>query len=364
MTSITTHVCTEHREKLFWQNLFTHTQKPQIPLLKIQLPSTQQITTENFHRSPTGLPVADGALTRNFSSIIRNTVWEKYTPAWQRLLHRFLGLAVRDDRGPLLLGAQLALKWKHTTTACYWIAVLCVRKVLSLPRTTADTRLTRVLEHNAKSEIHDYPWSMHHTQVLELWSTAVLTLAHELVVVLICLSFLLGQRQADMAQLAVEDVTLETNDLYNVTTVVITVRRGKVIPHIGPYTLHVSGHLAHRLWRWREHRRTTGNLFLFSKANTDSQREHLNGRIRNELKGLDQRLELRSIRRGGLEMFALCGMPMELIRRNFSKHTTEAMLVGYLRHGAASWDQTQQQLQALRWFNEQPLSTPDIAHHL
>ena len=73
-----------------------------------------------------------------------------------------------------------------------------------------------------------------------------------------------------MAQLARTDITKELHG----STICITVRRGKVVPKIGPYTLHMSASspLAQALYAATK---TSRGEFVFSTSNTLKERAHL-----------------------------------------------------------------------------------------
>ena len=314
------------------------------------MPPNSNLSNKSHHQSHSS---AGAVSSQRFRSLISGSVWDKYTAQWKTTLLRFLTLAQREDRFRALeLERTAAGGWKHSTNSTYWGAILCVRKILSLPVSAADSMTSRTLEHLAKSEVHDYPRPMHKILVLQLWLIPHPSRHGELIAALIVTSFLFGQRVSDIAQLAVVDLEIQYFPLQRTSTVCVTVRRGKVIPHIGPYSLHCSGPLAERLWRWRMIRMQEHREFLFSDGNTPDQRQRLGTHVRNELKAWDPELEQRSIRRGGLQLMASSGMPLETIRSNFSKHTTAPMLMTYLQHGAVLWDQATVQITSLQWFGQ------------
>ena len=72
--------------------------------------------------------------------------------------------------------------------------------------------------------------------------------------------------------------------------------------------------------------------FLFSDGNTQREREALTHQAATILEDIDPSLEVRSVRRGGLQRMASSGMLYPDILR-FSKHTSEASLNRYLNNG-------------------------------
>ena len=150
------------------------------------------------------------------------------------------------------------------------------------------------------------------------------------------LAYVWGQRISDVIQLGTDDFTWEWFGAKRFTT---TVRRGKVIRHIGPYSLSISdGQLARQVATFVGHRRQQGHQFLFTDTNTQPQRDHMGRQIRDLLKLVNPELEQRSIRRGGLTRMARQGVPIAVIRTMFSKHASEPMLMRYLENGRAVYD--------------------------
>ena len=280
-----------------------------------------------------------------FIETIRGTVWSTLGQKWLAQCSRFSGLAIAPNRFQIIELARTTNKWKCSSTATYWAATMCARKMLGLPKVAADTKTTNYLEHLSNTELHCYAMSLNDAYFLEIW---FLRIPEGLI---ICVAYLLGQRVSDMAQLAPGDLTLEFQN----TTICITVRRGKVIQYIRPYVLHLSSQcpVAQALWHLRSVRQH--HAFLFSETNSMKERTKLGTKIRNILKTIHPDLEQRSIRRGGLERMATHDVPLQTIQENFSKHTTIEMLLGYLRHGAVSSHQAQVQLAVTSWTMSQQL---------
>jgi hypothetical protein len=95
-------------------------------------------------------------------------------------------------------------------------------------------------------------------------------------------------------------------------------------------------------------RRAALEDFFFSAKNKKTERLYIAEKIRTILGAMSPRLQIRSIRRGGLTMMAEAGIPLEDNRSNFSKHSSPAMLMTYLNAGAVSAHQAQQQIDAVR----------------
>ncbi len=78
-----------------------------------------------------------------------------------------------------------------------------------------------------------------------------------------------------------------------------------------------------------------GRKLIFTTYNSDREREAVAKQVKAILKTAGHTLELRSIRRGGLQYMAVSGMPLEKILL-FSKHRSMDMLMRYLDWGAVS----------------------------
>ena len=235
------------------------------------------------------------------------SIWLKYTAKWLSLVQKFSGLATLPGRFQVMEICRVNSRWKCTTTATYWAATMCARKIMGLAKgaeLASDSKVANHYQHLANSELHDYCRSLTDCSVLEIWTTT-----SEVAGLIICVSYILGQRVSDMAQLAILDLTLELQN----STICITVRRGKVIQYIRPYVLHLSTTcpVAQALWKLRNDRLTHGAEFLFSTSNTLKERLKIGDRIRNTLKLTHPDLELRSVRRGGLERMAANGVPLQ-----------------------------------------------------
>jgi hypothetical protein len=162
------------------------------------------------------------------------------------------------------------------------------------------------------------------------------------------LAFVHGQRLPDMVQLSVTD--LETCS----DSCVVHVRRGKVMNHKPPFTLalHWGRSYTADLMKAKKAAEAKGWNFFLSESNTETEREAATSKLREMLHWIGpvkdattvttiggspspRSLEIRSVRRGGLQQMAMAGFSLALIL-NYSKHSDIPMLLKYLDNGAKS----------------------------
>jgi integrase len=228
-------------------------------------------------------------------------------------------------------------------------------KLLSLTKTLADRETARFLSQRESEEIPDYPLPLtceHFRLMMESATTSsapITDLAYQALIAS-CLSFLFGQRVSDILLLRAQDITTEIGGLLfdnPSLSKVITVRRGKVIQFTGPYVLHLKGNseLSLLLQRLTNERQEPESLLFHPKTAKY---------VASTLKLYNEEYETRSVRRGGLQALALTGMPLADIRRHFSKHRDDAMLLRYLQHGAPLLEQRN-----LHFWSQQLLLGPD-----
>lgn len=161
-------------------------------------------------------------------------------------------------------------------------------------------------------------------------------------------AFLLGQRLPDMVQLSVESFREHSDSL------VIAVTLGKVMQFKHPFVLPLAWHLPHTkaILRARDRAVKKGYYFVLTRANTAEQRRkattkirtmlHSVGRVRPPTEGgtiggdrTPRRLQIGSVRRGGLQHMATAGFSLNRILE-FSKHSDVPMLLRYLDDGGAA----------------------------
>jgi integrase len=189
-----------------------------------------------------------------------------------------------------------------------------------------DNRVLRILKQRAVCYPVAFPAPMtnlHMTALLSRYAPL-----YPSVTAIARFSWIAGQRLSDMLQLACEDI--QTTDHH----LVVTVRRGKVLHAIQPYTIHLnkSEATATALLAAKREALSHGLSFLISQGNEPAVRSSVKQLIAMMLLSVDERLELRSFRRGGLQAMAANGLTLEEIRR-FSMHKSDEMLLRYLNWG-------------------------------
>ena len=145
------------------------------------------------------------------------------------------------------------------------------------------------------------------------------------------IAFLNGQRNSDMIQLGVAD--LQINEDY----MMVTVRRGKTVSTTGPYTLWMrrNTYPTETLIATTQEALKEKRLFLFSETNTEEERQKMLNKIRDMITSIDDDLELRSFRRGGVQRMASMGFDTDTLLQ-FSRHADGQMLMSYLNWGQHS----------------------------
>lgn len=221
-----------------------------------------------------------------------------------------------------------------TTAHSYWISFTCVNKILGdkLGQTPAVSRCSKLLE----ARILQYPvafpkpLSVKHRRTLRSLATPSTVAIHLLIEV--CWS--LGQRFGDFLQIAVNDVIVRHD------VVLITFKRGKTVTYTKPYTLSVDRHvpLIEEFLNLRQTAIGRGWNFIASKDNAKADCSSLKHHAASALALVDEQLELRSIRRGGLQHMAKLRMTLSEIRL-FSQHASDKMLLRYLNWGTVAVEQ-------------------------
>lgn len=245
---------------------------------------------------------------------------------WMATLERFLGfldLPVHA-RWRALDELRVRAGWRWTTTDTYWGAICAAAKLLHRsPDAPAMREASAFFAKKAAAEIPAYPSALDSSEFRNILAELLTVSGVEFQARLaICISFLFGQRLPDILQLQTEDV-----ERIEVTgSVCITVRRGKVIRWVQPYCLHLKADslLASALEAFATQREPYQPMFDCNVL----------GVARDILKLQRNDLEIRSVRRGGLQALALLGVDIGELRRHYSKHSTDAMLLRYLSHGS------------------------------
>jgi hypothetical protein len=182
-------------------------------------------------------------------------------------------------------------------------------------------------------------------------------------------AFVLGQRLPDMVQLSVRNFYKYSD------SVVMVVSAGKTVGHTGTYTIVLPPEMEYTRAICHQVRvaKTRGWNYILSEHNTDKDRNLINDRMRAMLHSVgpvvdetctrigepddsemihgERKLEIRSVRRGGLQVMAMAGLSYEEILE-FSKHQDVTMLLGYLDAGAKSLVHRNRMMGALRFVAE------------
>jgi integrase len=240
-----------------------------------------------------------------------------------KTVHRFLPLINLEPqmRLPCLLKMKRERNWRWNTLKTYHGSILAALKIMGLERTIYDKEASEFLEKQAVEEIPSVPTALSACNARSLLKMARKTKSSRMrnVMTAICFAFYFGQRISDVLLLRREDISIREGG----ADIVATVRRGKTVKHCKPFTLHVPpNHLGSLVRSWSHYK----NSRLFppnSKA-----------LILNILRSVNPDYELRSIRRGGLQLIATSGIDPEKLRSEFSKHRSQGMLYRYLEHGA------------------------------
>jgi integrase len=234
-----------------------------------------------------------------------------------------------------------------TTALTYWTAWISAAAALALPTdVAADTRTMRLLKSRATRFPVAFPPPMTVLEVQQL-----LAQRRSTITTLIVTSWTLGQRISDTLQWAATDLHEETPS----GTLIVTVRRGKTMSVSPPYVLALpAGPLTEAL-KCLKRKCTATKLFLFTDDNSPRQRDVVKQLVAETLTAIREDLELRSVRRGGLQQMAALGFTFGEIML-FSRHASEDMLRRYLNWGATSTallstitNVSQEMSQALTW---------------
>jgi hypothetical protein len=224
---------------------------------------------------------------------------------------------------------------RPTTASSMWGSWLSVaRKLTPHAAEDADSKaITKKLQARATRCPIDFPVpaTLAHLELIKHQYSAELPA----LTAVIYMAFLLGQRLSDMLQLAPTDMAIEAFD--NDEFLTITVRRSKVSHTRPPFTLHLprTVYPAQQLIEAAERAQTKGQLFLLSSGNTQKERDALSEACAAMLKDAHEDLQLRSVRRGGLQRLAAAGATLEELLM-FSHHANTDMLLRYLGWGRKS----------------------------
>lgn len=265
----------------------------------------------------------------------RHPAWKTSTQSYQITQQRMLFLydvpaALRLERFDEECFRRLLAP---TTALSYWVSWQTAQRSSGtlLTASATDNQIMKVLKARAQMYPVKFPKPITKDQVHAIvrrfeFELPSLTTTLEL-------AFGLGQRFGDAIQIAVNDILFERDQIS------ITVVRGKVMKSISPYSIFVpnTSPLAPKIRAAVDRARAKGWLFVLSPRNHEEDREQIKSIMGTMLASEDEQLELRSIRRGSLQLMAAAGFPTEHILL-LSQHRSTEMLMRYLDWGRQSAD--------------------------
>ena len=275
----------------------------------------------------TAWPRASDKLLQAFAA--RHSAYKTYSDGYMQTQARMLFLL---DVEPSLRHERFEQecfirKLAPTTAATYWVAFLTLDKIVNGTDTTdASGRVREILDKRARVHPVCFPQPL---------TPAALRAIHERFgksarehVALITTCWTLGQRFGDFIQLPLNDFYFTTDEVR------LTFRLGKTVGHVGPYTLPLplDSPATAAFLDVRQAALERGWGFIGTKSNDKDDCRKLKAQVSATMAAVDERLELRSIRRGGLQNYASLGFELDEIRV-FSKHTNDDMLMRYLNWG-------------------------------
>ena len=217
-----------------------------------------------------------------------------------------------------------------TTAETYWTAWLSVAKMLGVPARPDDKKVAqRLASRSASYPIH-FPEPMTKKHLDALRARFSKTLAGPVAMIAAC--WTLGQRISDFMQIATANVSVTVHGRLS-----ILINKGKLVSKgsIPPYHLFLDWDhtAAQELLAVHENAQREERLFLASPSNSPEEREALARIVRDLLHRIDAKLELRSIRRGGLQHMASQEDTTLQEVLDHSRHTDVDMLNRYLDWG-------------------------------
>jgi hypothetical protein len=195
---------------------------------------------------------------------------------------------------------------------------------------------TTYLDHNEMKQRTAYPYPLSAQHAVQAIVQLKLEMNIEAAVLLSCL-WGSTQRPKCVESVLVENVRKRGE---NALDILLVEGKGVQMRH-RPFVAHTYlGQFASMTDRWLRMRK--GKEYMFTQIH--SHRQRIRNDIRDTLKKLDARYELRSIRRGALEQLATTLLPRDLMA--YSGHATEGMVQRYLRWGMAAGAEAEQLLEA------------------
>ena len=217
-----------------------------------------------------------------------------------------------------------------TTAETYWGAWLGAASVLGC-LSVEDKKVAAVLKKRANAYPTRFPAIMiaeHLANIRARWGKINPTLT-----TLIALAFICGQRISDVLQIARCNIDVTE------THVSIKMVAGKVFSYIQPYPLIIRRNVypAEELVAIKN--LASARPYVASWTLEESEMAEIRQELALMLQSADEELELRSIRRGGLQQMARLFVPLADILM-FSQHRDMDMLLRYLDYGMRTSERT------------------------
>ena len=282
-----------------------------------------------------------------FSSLAPATRWVTSNYAGTQLRMLFL-LDIEEprDRHRRFDQECFIRRLAPTTAETYWIAWLSISKACQLELTHEDRAFTAALVKRSRTYPVRFPQPLLKDDVATLFRVG----NGSPLVSMIAACWHLGQRIGDFIQVAAANIKPSA-----LGEVAILMDRGKTIDqgHVPPYYVYLeSDHEVSRHLLAAKHvAMANGWLYILSPTNSDGERRAIEQRIRHILRRVSRNVELRSIRRGGLQHLASSpNVSLEQVRLH-SQHKSVNMLMRYLDHGFHSRAREESMLSAVRAMN-------------
>ena len=263
------------------------------------------------------------------AAVQRNPAWTTYSTSYMAAQARLLFLA--DVPIPQRMERFDEECFKRmlapTTALSYWIGWLTMQKSIACPTCPAtDSRVTKILKARAMAYPVQFPKAITRAQVEEIVGRFNNDLPS--LTMMLQFAFAFGQRLGDAIQIALQDIVFGPHHIC------ITIRRGKVMKTIQPYSLFLSNSspLAPLLRRVFDQAISKNWLFLLSPNNSETDQDRIKAFFSTMLSAVDENLELRSVRRGALQTMAAAGFSVDNILL-LSQHRSRDMLMRYLNWG-------------------------------
>lgn len=271
-------------------------------------------------------------------------IWErnksvlKTTSAYQNKQRSLLPLLILEEvsRTHAFRMLMQEARWGAGTAESYWAALHAAGKLVGIPT----SKITAEFQKSLTSIKHrtSISWHLSSTSHYEFVTLSyILRLRRDILLeAAMIFTFWMGQRFGDVLKLRNSNIV--RRNFPHGPCYAITVVEGKVVPSIGPFTIHAPVHsLVGQLIECYLNPHVP-YIFLPQISNLLVPESIAQVTVNTEkllhamLKPRDLDIDLRALRRGGLSLMAACGWSKEKIR-TFSKHTSDQALDCYLGRG-------------------------------